>query len=121
MTNNISSQDLNKDAYLTLSNGNYATLEEATDEYLNVLSEDEGDDFDPEAMRGVLMATMNFLHVQRKLDKWLQDNVPAPTGDVVDYSVEVAERLGLNTTVSVGVTPEQIDYKELFDILFPSK
>ena len=117
------SQNLNTLAYLTLSNGNYASLEEASDEFLSVLSEDEGEEFDVEALKGVLMATMNFLRTQRKLDKWLQANVPAPSKEVIDYSLEVADTIGLkeNVSVTLNLDPdENLLYKDLLNILYPS-
>lgn len=122
MTSELNNSELNKDAYLALSNGNYATLEEATDEFIGILSED--DENDVEAMQGVLVATLNFLRTQRKLDKWLRDNVPAPSGEVLDYSLEVAEQIGLkdNVTVSVNVVPDEtVLYKELLSIIYPAK
>lgn len=119
-----SSVELNKDAYLALSNGLYASLEEASDEFISVLAEDEGEDVDQEALKGVLVATMNFLRTQRKLDKWLRANVPAPSKEVIDYSLEVAETIGLtdNVTVSLTVnTDDDLLYRELLNILYPSK
>lgn len=119
-----STQAFNKDAYLVLSNGNYASLEEASDEFLSVLSEDEGEEFDVEALKGVLMATMNFLRTQRKLDSWLQNNVPAPSKEIIDYSLEVAETIGLTDNVSVTLhldPDENLLYKDLLNILYPSK
>ena len=123
MTVNLNNIELNKDAYLLLSNGNYATLEEATDEYIAILSEDEGDEFDLEAAKGVLMATMNYLRTQRKLDKFLQNNVPDAPKEVVDYALEVADQIGLgdNVSVSINVTPKDELYRDLLNILYPSK
>lgn len=123
MTVDLSNVELNKDAYLLLSNGNYATLNEATDEFIAILSEDEGDEFDIEAAKGVLMATMNFLRTQRKLDKFLQNNVPEAPRDVVAYALEVAEQIGLkeNVSVSINVTPKEELYRDLLNILYPTK
>ena len=120
MTIDLSNTELNKDAYLLLSNGNYATLNEATDEFIGILSEDEDDDI--EAMRGILIATMNFLRTQRKLDKFLQDNVPPAPHDVVEYALEVAEQVGLkdNVSVSISVTPKEELYRDLLNLLYPS-
>jgi hypothetical protein len=119
-----STQTLNKDAYLALSNGNYASLEEAADEFISVLSEDEGDDYDAEALKGVLIATMNFLRTQRKLDTWLQKNVPSPDKEVIEYSLEVAETIGLteNVTITVNVSHDpNLLLRDLLNILYPSK
>ena len=119
----LSAIQLAKDAYLALSNGNYASLEESTDEFISIISEDEGD-LDPEALKGILVATLNFLRTQRKLNKYLVDNVPAPDKDVVDYAVDVAERIGLteNVSVTLNVTPDDnVLYRELLNILYPSK
>ncbi len=122
--NAITSQSLNKDAYLALSNGNYASLEEASDEFISVLAEDDGDTVDVEALKGVLIATMNYLRTQRKLDAWLQANVPAPSKEVIDYSFEIAEQIGLteNVSVTLNVEPdENLLYRDLLNILYPSK
>lgn len=118
----VSKTDLDKDAYLLLSNGNYATLNEATDEFIAVLSEDEGDEFDIEAAKGIVVATMNFLRTQRKLDKYLQNNVPEAPRDVVSYALEVAEQIGLKDSVSVSlnVVPREELYRDLLNILYPS-
>jgi len=123
MTADLSTRELNQLAYLALSNGNYATLEEASDEFISVLAEDEGDELDADALKGVLIATMNFLRTQRKLDTWLKANVAAPSAEVLDYSLEVAEQIGLkdNVSITVNVTPdENLLYKDLLNILYPS-
>lgn len=118
---NLSNTDLNKDAYLLLSNGNYATLNEACDEFISILSDSDEDDV--EAMRGILVATMNYLRTQRKLDRFLQNNVPEAPKEVVDYAMEVAEQIGLsdNVTVVINVTPKEELYRDLLNILYPSK
>lgn len=119
----ISNNELNKEAYLVLSNGNYHSLEEASDEFITVLAEDEGDEVDVEALKGMMIATMNFLRTQRKLDKWLQNNVPSPEKEVVDYALEVADTIGLseNVSVTVNVNPdENLLYRDLLNILYPS-
>ena len=123
MTANLNNTELNKDAYLLLSNGNYATLNEATDEFIGILSEDEGDEFDIEAAKGILTATMNFLRTQRVLDKFLQNNVPDAPKEVVDYAMEVADQIGLgkNVSVSLNVVPQEELYRDLLNILYPSK
>lgn len=123
MTVDLNNTELNKDAYLLLSNGNYATLNEASDEFIAILSDDEGDEVDQEAMKGIMIATLNFLHAQRKLDKFLQDNVPPAEKDVVDYALEVADRIGLgdNVSVTINVVPKEELYRDLLNILYPSK
>lgn len=124
MTTELTANDLNKEAYLVLSNGNYHSLEEASDEFITVLAEDEGDDVDVEALKGMMIATMNFLRTQRKLDKWLQNNVPEPEKEVVDYALEVADTIGLseNVSVTVNVNPdENLLYRDLLNILYPTK
>jgi len=116
--------NLNKDAYLVLSNGNYASFEEASDEFISVLAEDEGEDVDVEALKGMMIASMNFLRTQRKLDAWLQNNVPAPEKDVIDYSLEVAETIGLteNVSITLNLNPdENLLYRDLLNILYPTK
>ena len=122
MTVNLNNTELNKDAYLLLSNGNFATLNEACDEFIAVLSEDEGDEFDIEAAKGIVMATMNFLRTQRKLDTFLQANVAPADKDTVDYALEVADQIGLkdNVSVSVNVTPKEELFRDLINILYPS-
>jgi hypothetical protein len=120
----ISTTELNKNAYLVLSNGNYHSLEEASDEFITILAEDEGDDVDVEALKGMMIATMNFLRTQRKLDKFLENNVPAPEKDIVDYALEVADTIGLsdNVTVTVNVNPDDnLLYRDLLNILYPTK
>lgn len=120
----MTTTELNKNAYLVLSNGNYHSLEEASDEFITVLAEDEGDEVDVEALKGMMIATMNFLRTQRKLDKFLENNVPAPSKDVVDYAVEVADTIGLSESVSVTVNvnpDENLLYRDLLNILYPTK
>lgn len=120
----ISTTELNKNAYLVLSNGNYHSLEEASDEFITVLAEDEGDDVDVEALKGMMIATMNYLRTQRKLDKFLENNVPAPEKDIIDYALEVADTIGLtdNVSVTVNVNPdENLLYRDLLNILYPTK
>lgn len=122
MAVDLSNIELNKDAYLLLSNGNFATLNEASDEFIAILSEDEGDEFDIEAAKGIVIATMNFLRTQRKLDKFLQANVPPAEQDVVNYALEVADTIGLkdNVSVTVNVVPKEELYRDLINLLYPT-
>jgi hypothetical protein len=111
-------------AYVALTNGNIAGLEENVEEYLDVLAdENEGEVATEdilEAHRGIVTETLKFLAAQRKLDHYLKDNVAPADSDTVDYSLEVAESLGLTATFGVRVVavPQEIAYKEALDILF---
>jgi hypothetical protein len=107
-----------KDAYVSLTNGNIAGLEENVEEYLSVLAEENEDD--AEAMRGIVTETLKFLAAQRKLDSYLHDNVAPPTAEAVDFALEVAEQVGLTASFGVRVVavPQEIAYKEALDILF---
>ena len=106
-------------AYVSLTNGNIAGLEENVEEYLNVLADDTEEE-DVEAMRGIVTETLKFLSAQRKLDTYLHDNVAPPTAEAVDYAMEVAESLGLTSSFGVRVVavPQEIAFKEALDILF---
>lgn len=107
-----------KDAYVSLTNGNIAGLEENVEEYLSVLAEENEDD--AEAMRGIVTETLKFLSAQRKIDTYLKDNVAPPTADAVDYAMEVADSIGLTASFGVRVVavPQEIAFKEALDILF---
>jgi hypothetical protein len=107
-----------KDAYVSLTNGNIAGLEENVEEYLSVLAEETEDD--AEAMRGIVTETLKFLAAQRKLDSYLHDNVVPPNAEAVDFAMEVAETLGLTASFGVKVVavPREMAFKEALDILF---
>lgn len=115
----ISSTVMNKEAYLALTHSNNARFEEAIEEYVGILAEENEED--PDAMRGVLTATLTHLAIQRKLDKFLVDNVESPSEEIVEYSLEVAERLkiqGFSTQQTIVVNPREIDYKGILDYIF---
>jgi hypothetical protein len=114
------SNPLNKDAYLSLTNGNIAGLEENVEEYLDILAEENEDEPDNlEALRGIVTETMKFLSIQRKLNAYLEDNVPQPDRETVDYAMEVSEQLGITAFgVRVVPVPQDVAYKEALDILF---
>lgn len=111
-------------AYVSLTNGNIAGLEENVEEYLTILADEDSEDVTSqdviEAHRGIVTETLKFLSAQRKLDSYLRDNVPGPDADAVDYAMEVAESLGLTASFGVRVVavPQEIAYKEALDILF---
>lgn len=115
----IKGTDLNKDAYLALTSSNNAAFEDAIEEYIGILAEEDEEDID--ALRGVMTATLTHLAIQRKLDKFLIDNVSAPSEDIVEYSLEVAERLkiqGFSTRQQIVVEPKEVDYKALLEFIF---
>ena len=107
-----------KDAYISLTNGNIAGLEENVEEYLTVLAEENEDDV--EALRSIVTETLKFLAAQRKIDGYLHDNVAQPTAEDVDYSLEVAESIGLTDSFSVKViaVPQEVAYREALDIIY---
>ena len=107
-------------AYVALTNGNIAGLEENIEETLNILSDAESNEEELDALRSFATETIKFLTAQRKLDSYLKDNVATPAADTVEYALEVAESLGLteNFGVKVVAVPQEIAYKEALDILF---
>lgn len=107
----------NKDAYISLTNGNIAGLEENVEEYLTVLAEENEDDI--EALRGIVTEVLKFLSIQRPINEWLVANVPSPDQETVGYAMDVAEQLGITAFgVRVVKVPQEIAYKEALDILF---
>jgi hypothetical protein len=119
MTTQLSAIELNRLAYQHLTQANNAHFENAISEYINILSEEDEEDVN--ALRGITTATLTYLGVQRKLEKFFADNVPAPEQDVLEYSLEVAERLkiqGFSVRPTIVIEPEEVQYKELLDLLF---
>lgn len=112
-------ENFNKDAYLALTHANNEHFEDEIQEYIGILADDDEDN--PEALRGVMTATLNHLAIQRKLDKFLTDNVPEPSQEAVDYSLEVAENIGIKgftTKPTIVVNPKEIDYKALLELIY---
>lgn len=119
MTAELRADEFNKDAYLALTHANNEHFEDEIQEYIAILADD--DEENVEAMRGVLTATLNHLAIQRKLDKFLTDNVPEPTEESVEHSLEVAERIGIkgfSTKPTIVVNPKEKDYKALLDLIY---
>ena len=119
MSAQLSSTELNQLAYLHLTQANNAHFEEAISEFVTILAEDDDENVD--ALRGVMTATLTHLSTQRKLEKFLSDNVPAPSKDIIEYSLEVAERLriqGFSVRPTIIIEPKEVNYKELLDLLF---
>lgn len=107
-------------AYITLTNGNIAGLEENLGESLNILADAETNEEELDALRNIATETIKFLTAQRKIDEWLKNNVTMPDSEQVDYALEVADTIGLTETFGVRVIalPKEIAYKEALDILF---
>lgn len=119
ITTELPAGEFNKEAYLALTHSNNAHFEEAIEEYITILAEENEEDID--ALRGVMTATLTHLAIQRKLDKFLTDNVAEPTKEAVEYSLEVAERLGLkgfSTRPTIVVDPKELDYKALLELIY---
>lgn len=119
MTAQLSSTELNQLAYQHLTQANNAHFEESIAEFITILAEDDEENVD--ALRGVMTSTLTYLSVQRKLEKFLSDNVPAPAQDIVEYSLEVAERLriqGFSVRPTIVIEPEEVKYKELLDLIY---
>ena len=88
--------ELNKSAYIALINSTAVHFEDSVDEFIDILNDDEATDSDnAEAMRGIVNAALTQLAIQRKLNRFLSDNVPAPTEEEVEYALETAEFLGI--------------------------
>jgi hypothetical protein len=107
-------------AYITLTNGNIAGLEENLEETLNILADVESSDEELDALRNIATEAIKFLTAQRKIDEWLKNNISMPDAEAVDYALEVADSIGLTETFGVRVValPKEIAYKEALDILF---
>jgi hypothetical protein len=119
MTAQLTSTEMNQLAYMHLTASNNAHFEESISEFVTILAEDDDENVD--ALRGVMTATLTYLAVQRKLEKFLTDNVPAPAQDIVEYSLEVAERLriqGFSVRPTIVIEPEEVKYKELLELLY---
>lgn len=119
MTAQLTATELNRLAYQHLTQANNAAFEATISEYVNVLSDEDEENVD--ALRGITTATLTYLAVQRKLEKFFTDNVPAPEQDILEYSVEVAERLkiqGFSVRPTIIIEPEEVKYKELLDLLY---
>jgi hypothetical protein len=120
MTNHeLSSTEFNKDAYLALTHSNNLHFEDQIEEFIGVLADDDEENLD--ALRGVMIATLSHLAIQRKLDRFLTDNVPEPSEAAVEYSLEVAENLGIkgfSTKPTIVVEPEEVNYKALLDLIY---
>ena len=118
MTIELTSVDLNKEAYLSLTVANNIHFEESIAEYIDILASDDEEDI--EALRGVMTATLTHLAVQRKLDDFLEKNIPSQSKESVEYSLEVAENIGIqgfSTRPTIVANPDTVDYKSLLELI----
>lgn len=116
--NNLTAVDLNKAAYVALTASNNAHFETQISEYIDILATEDEEDIN--ALRGVMTATLTHLAVQRKLEKFRTDSIPADSQEVVDYSLEVAENLkiaGFSVRPTIVISPEEVDYKALLELI----
>jgi hypothetical protein len=115
------SVEFKKSAYIALTNSTSNFFEEAVEEYIDILNDDDASEVETsEAMRGIVNAALTQLAIQRKLNKYLTDNVPAPTDEAVEFALEVAETVGIegfSVKTAIVADPANRSIESLLKIL----